>query len=867
MKPISLRLRKFKGILDGMGIEELYFDISSLNGLIAVTGGNGKGKTTFLDNLHPYRLMPFKLRKAKDWSPAAFSYYDHCYGPDAEKDFIFEQNSKRYRTLLQVDAERRKQEAFLYEQQGDKWVPLNDGKTKTYDAALEEIMGSPSLFFTSVFRGQGAKNLSDYTRGDIINLISELLNIDHIKAQGDKAGKVVDALKGIASVDQTRLSAINAELATEDGIKEEIKTLGIQSDAKKSELLVLKTSLDDNAKAVSEIDKKKVRRDTELGRLDDLNKTQTSDISEIGSINKSLSEITARTTQEKGRVEAEFEGIATETDKETKTLEKDQTTREAAWKTTKEKLTISIQRAGKISGNAVEIRKKVSEEEKTKSDLVLLKNRLIQQEGEKEKGAAKDQELAEVKKNITTTEADIKVLNARKDTDIKHLTAVIEQTKKEAEKLNGLDCNPQQIGWINESCRFIKDAVIAKGKIPGLKAELSLLQESKPEHVKLMTYLDNLQKEVKILTPEVAIIARCSEEISIIRRDIAIKDKEIEDIRKWTVLLPELEQAEKNLGQWKGESEEKGREFEELSLDNSGKLSALTLKLKAKSTEKTVRLSEIVTRYEEDARNLKEKEAVIRERVNIRTAEIGKLQSSISTDLATEISALAQKASGIRKAICEVEEALTSFSIRSGILEGKLQDLALKKEVATELYTRIGRFSKEIAKFALLAKGCSNNGIIALEIDDSGPSISATTNNLLNSCYGPRFTIRFETQSQNTDGSMKENFDITVFDAETGTEKSITEMSGGQVCWIEDAITKAICHFNIHRSDRSFDTLFTDEKDGALDKDRKREYMAVKRRAMELGTHSREFFITQTPELQEMANTILVFDKGGITVH
>ena len=71
---------------------------------------------------------------------------------------------------------------------------------------------------------------------------------------------------------------------------------------------------------------------------------------------------------------------------------------------------------------------------------------------------------------------------------------------------------------------------------------------------------------------------------------------------------------------------------------------------------------------------------------------------------------------------------------------------------------------------------------------------------------------------------------------------------------------------NIHRSDRSFGTLFSDEKDGMLDSDKKAEFFAVKREALKLGTHTREFFITQTPELVDMADGRIVLSPGKVEV-
>jgi len=56
MQPLSLTLRGFRGIRDGLGRDVLTLDLERLADgadLVAMAGVNGRGKTTVLDNLHP----------------------------------------------------------------------------------------------------------------------------------------------------------------------------------------------------------------------------------------------------------------------------------------------------------------------------------------------------------------------------------------------------------------------------------------------------------------------------------------------------------------------------------------------------------------------------------------------------------------------------------------------------------------------------------------------------------------------------------------------------------------------------------------------------------------------------------------------
>ena len=66
----------------------------------------------------------------------------------------------------------------------------------------------------------------------------------------------------------------------------------------------------------------------------------------------------------------------------------------------------------------------------------------------------------------------------------------------------------------------------------------------------------------------------------------------------------------------------------------------------------------------------------------------------------------------------------------------------------------------------------SNDGLIALAIDDAGPALSALANDLLLACYGPRFTVSIHTLVQTGKGEQKEGFDIVVHDGTTGEPRA-----------------------------------------------------------------------------------------------
>lgn len=166
------------------------------------------------------------------------------------------------------------------------------------------------------------------------------------------------------------------------------------------------------------------------------------------------------------------------------------------------------------------------------------------------------------------------------------------------------------------------------------------------------------------------------------------------------------------------------------------------------------------------------------------------------------------------------------------------------------------------ATFIKARRSMGNDGVIALCIDDSGPALAQLTNELLQSCYGPRFTVSIRTQVETAKGGQREGFDAMVFDALTGTAKSVTLMSGGERVWINECLTRAVALYLSRSAARHYETLFCDETDGALHPERKRMFMAMKREVLRIGGYRREYFISQTPELAAMADAVI--DLGSV---
>ncbi|SAK97564.1 putative ATPase involved in DNA repair [Caballeronia glebae] len=236
------------------------------------------------------------------------------------------------------------------------------------------------------------------------------------------------------------------------------------------------------------------------------------------------------------------------------------------------------------------------------------------------------------------------------------------------------------------------------------------------------------------------------------------------------------------------------------------------------------------------------------------TEEVGRLAA---VDVTGAIAKLDRDIASNREAIAALDGRIEQ-SIRSqSVLQAEAEALAVELEKFSATQSRADRLSDEIARWKLLAKGLGNDGVIALTIDDAGPALTHTVNELLLACYGMCFTVEIRTQRTLASGELREGFEILVHDAESDSSKSVSVMSGGQKVWINECLTRGIALYLAQNTGQPYQTLFSDESDGPLDPERKVQFMRMKREVLRQGGYQREFFISQTPDLVAEADAVI----------
>ncbi len=720
-----MKLRGFKGIRSGLNRDFLELDLSDHGGLVAIVGPNGSGKTTILDNLHPFRIMPYR---AGSYSPRAFSYYNECYGCDALKELVFEMDGQRFKSLVLIDTDRKRQEAHLYRWSGKDWKALCGGRMEEYDKAIEDLLGSPRLFFLSVFRCQDSTKLSDYTKGEAKDIFVELLGIEDLKEKSRRAREY------------------------RDGMLREMEVLRMEKDRLSS----LISSASDTEERMKEI-----RR--EISSIE----------SEIEGIEKEME--SGRNTLQRLK---EDMAVMEERLKERKALE--------------EKASVirdRIRQYVSLVEKSGEIKESAGEEKRYQCRLELLRREYDGVEREISGLQSELTSLREEEKDLVRLRKELSELGLKRTHRTEVLKDELRRARETSALLDRVPCDDDLKG----RCPILENAITSRDSIPGIIQGLESMKDMTAEE-------KALEEEIRGIEPRVMLLRdmerRFSEKIKE-RQSISEKMKEVEQrirmARESSSLLPRIELAEKELPSLKKELEDIEKKLSFIDDGEEKGLSEKVRYLAGRIVALESRRKELLGRLSELKRTLGSMEAV-------------------------------------------VEQSRTS------VKELKRIEKSMKEK------------EKDISEWSLLERALGSDGIIALEIDDAGPAISAIANELL-SCFGSRFTVRIDTQVARAGGKgLRETFDIMVFDSTRNESKSLRIMSGGEKVWIEEAIARAISLYNSQRSGRKYRALFTDEKDGALDFQRKREFVSMKRKVLEVGGYDVEFFISQSPEVQEIAD-------------
>ncbi len=169
-----------------------------------------------------------------------------------------------------------------------------------------------------------------------------------------------------------------------------------------------------------------------------------------------------------------------------------------------------------------------------------------------------------------------------------------------------------------------------------------------------------------------------------------------------------------------------------------------------------------------------------------------------------------------------------------------------------EIKETLKRLNKDFSEYQILEKAFGADGIQALELEALAPDIADMTNNILQTSYGDKFKISFQTLRQATDGHYIEDFSILVEDTKTGTQRPLEWLSGGESVWIKESLYHAFSVIRAKSTNFSINTKFLDEADGTLDSAARLKYLKMIETSHKESNAIYTILITHSQELKDI---------------
>ena len=353
---VSLNLRGAIGIYKGLKKDEISINFDSFDsGLIALTGDNGKGKTTLIENCHPYPKMLTRKDKLQEQFRLRDSFREVVY---RDRD-----TGRMVKCVIQVDGETKSGSCnyFAYDSYdgGKSWsaVPGLDKNLKPYEEFVEATFGPLELYLRTAFITQrptkNLPDLTDATAGEKKTLFVELAGIDYLQKFADVASAKVKSSENLVHDSEIRIQMLESSLSRKIEIETSLAESEKTAKEKQAELDGITAS---GKKAREELNGAQERFNAEKDRWNKENglKGDVSTLeSEISNIESEISR-----NQEAAEKRAENEKVIAEYEDLQKVLAGEQKKRNAINEANSAKMSEYLQKKSEFDEKIAEIQKK-----------------------------------------------------------------------------------------------------------------------------------------------------------------------------------------------------------------------------------------------------------------------------------------------------------------------------------------------------------------------------------------------------------------------------------------------------------------------------------------------------------------------------
>ena len=812
---MRLRSVSFRGLTRFTG-EPVTIDLDALGpGLIALVGENGAGKSTAMESVPAALYRTFPTRPG--------SIYDYAHGRDAFIEASFEHDGEEIRVRLAVDAERRMTEGYVF-LNGES---LTTGRAAEFETEIEKRFGSMPLFLASVFAAQDKSGSFLLKRkAERKSLFIELLGLAALEVLAESARAHRAKQDSELYVRRHELSALESEVADLPALAEKLEEAARQVDA-----------------AAARLTSARAEETSALGALE-----------RARAAGEKLAALEAAADAAKREVEAADAAVA-------------------AAKARPEQIDADVAKRLRFVGESDVEKLKEPVRQRHAATMERIARRRESLEAAladvPDAGAARQQleELADIRGGYED--------RRRGRDDLKRSAAVAENEVVAAEQAlkAALDARQRETARLERQAELMKLAPCTvvplwsrEGEVgPGadLAGTCPLLADAREALKGLEVY----RHEGEIY--EEQRLADRKQRLGEIQNRLALEEGKESPERGLSILA--ARERELHAAIAKAEAAVTARQQLAALVEEATEAQAtLAREIADAQTRASAALDQKLAIENERADALLDADSAVEEA----QAQLKDAAGRYTRALADHRAALEQSGDVAKAAEAHevavvdrerAEENLRGADSERAQLRARVDGLRKKESALEAARCRLSDTEMHLGDWNLLERALGKDGVQALEIDAAGPEVASLTNELLASCYGPRFSIAFETlrEKKSAKGEYSETFDIRVFDA--GAERAVEALSGGERVVVGEAIGLAIAILNARKSGIRWETLWRDETAGALDPDNAQAYVLMLRRARELGGFHQVVFVSHSPEVTEAADVRLAVAGGRIT--
>ena len=882
-KPSPEVIQKFSG---QPWFDEIMNDLSDTAfepGLIVITGANGKGKTTFLENAHFFRTMVSQDGSLKDQF-----YLKHSFRYNwAECD------GDIYVSMIKIDAlvKSGSGEAYLYK----NGKSLNDGKVSTYDEILRDEFGSESLFFNSTFAGQKSKGYADLEISDRRKLFYELRNLIkydpihdecNIKINGNKKKKIEGLLDKLAGIEGS-ICSLTEDVPNADELEQQrIKHLNEQAEITAA-ISDMETEIENCEKQLRETEINIATSQEKLKGNEDLEK-------KIKLISDKIDSATKDHKSKLIRFNSEVEDNSKLIDRNKKLLENKEVVAEKLQliKDLQNDKSEKAAKLNKINNEIHAVQEKYFDKQKniSASEKILNQKRIELNELINRKDNLNNK-LADLSSGIEEIQSDIEFKNSYlQEPDNKPLllndgsqenAALVKLADTFNYEFNSIAKEIIDFEYEIEKNKAIKKEIILskiislKEKVysqPAFDAPLQNLMKLEQRLDKITAANQDKLTELKIQ------FERISNEYSGLVKTITPIEIEVKNLEKDVTKNKQMseEELEINSSEYKSEAKKVTNAIADIDkqLTDLQKTDWEKLSKEADHAENNIKL--LQQKLETAKSSIKESNKTFDEYVFDLKADASEAQNKLDLELPKKISELEDTLDFLKGQLFDLNSALTNRNNALDTLEISIKEIDMTLEQLKNTQKRIDELNEqrkniqqEITDWTLLANAFDKTGIPVLKMENSGPEITSLVNELL-AFYEKDSRVILETTVPKADKSgYKESFEITCIDNHNipgiPNTMEVKRKSGGERVWYNTAIQSAISIFQ--NQEQSDSTVFFDEQDGALDSlGSTYKFLEMLQKAHELTKAHQTILITHRQELIDMIPQRITFNDGYVKI-